>query len=70
MVAVATGSAGPVNAVLLELHGLLRSRGQPALASDVSAALESAILEAVAAHHAERPDQAGLPLAAADPSRW
>ena len=54
-----------MNAALLELHGLLRSRGQPALASDVRAALESAILEAVAAHHAERPDQAGLPLAAA-----
>src|SRR6185295_18372223 len=73
-VAVGLGDVPAIGAARVELHGALATdvAEEPptaprvvALADDVSEALTTAALEAVAAHHATSPLSAGLPLARA-----
>lgn len=62
--AVASNDRVATHAAAIDLHGALDRGGGPLeLAADVAAAVRTAILEAVAAHHRETPVSAGLPIA-------
>ena len=56
---------GALDAALTDLHGARALGTTMALAPDVRASLETAALDAVAAHHRETPLSAGLPLTGA-----
>ena len=69
MAAVATGRPGPVNAALLEFHGVRAIRGGSAPRVGRARGLERAVVDAVAA--ASRPDQArACRSTQSDPSPW
>jgi selenocysteine-specific elongation factor len=60
--AVKVADAGAIHAAALDLHGAMGPGPVFAFAEDVRAALETAAVDAVAAHHREAPLSAGLPL--------
>jgi hypothetical protein len=59
----AATSRAEADAARLALHGAVVREGQVQLASDVEVALDEAAIAAVAAHHDDEPDSAGLAMA-------
>ena len=60
--AVEAAHAADIDSARLDLHGAAATEAGFALATDVTAALESAAVDAVAAHHRDAPLSAGLTL--------